>query len=227
MFPIKDVNRALTTPHVNRMLIMVNAIVLLVMWLSDLGLIKTGFSTDISNKFAMMPQDIINGERLYTLFTSMFLHAGLFHLLGNMLYLYIFGDNVEGVFGHFSYTIFYVVCGLAASFAHILTITNSDLYITPVVGASGAISGVLGAYLVLYPKAKVLTLVFFGLPIIVPIPALIVLGFWFLMQWLYAFFEAGGMVAYWAHIGGFIAGMILSLIFGLERKRTKEAKRGF
>ena len=221
MLPLKDVNRALTTPHVNRMLIMVNVLVFVVMCLSDFGLIDSGFTVDISDRFAMIPQDILDGERLYTLFTSVFLHAGFFHLFGNMLFLYIFGDNVEGAFGHVSYIGFYVVCGLVAGFVHILSITNSGLYMMPVVGASGAISGVLGAYLVLYPKAKVLTLIF---PLILPLPAIIFLGFWFLMQWFYVIFEGGTMIAYWAHIGGFVSGMILALVFGLKRKRAQETR---
>jgi len=220
LFPIKDVNRALTAPHVNRMLIMVNVIIFLVMWLSDFGLIESSFVGDIGEKFAMPPYDIIHGEKLYTLFTSMFLHASWLHLLGNMLYLYVFGDNVEDVFGHLSYLVFYIICGLAASFTYIMSFESfspNDL----VLGASGAISGILGAYLVLYPKARILTVVF---PIIVPLPAVIFLGFWFLMQWFYVFFEVGGNVAWWAHIGGFIAGLILALIFGLKRKRAREAK---
>ena len=234
MFPVRDINRALTTPHVNRMLILANIVVFLVMSLSDSGLIDSSFAWDIGEKFAMKPNDIIHGERLYTLFTSLFLHAGFFHLFGNMLYLYIFGDNVEDIFGHVNYLSFYIICGLAASFAHIsyayvMRLTYPQLYdllIMPVVGASGAIAGVLGAYLVLYPKARILTLVF---PVIVPIPAIIFLGFWFLMQWflgmfdILAFENASG-VAYWAHIGGFIAGLILALIFGLKRKKAREAR---
>ena len=226
MFPVRDINRALTTPHVNRILILANIVVFLVMLLSDYGLIDSRFAWDMEEKFAMTPDYIIHGRKLYTLFTSMFLHAGFFHLFGNMLYLYIFGDNIEDAFGHMSYLVFYVVCGLAASFAYIISITNPRLYMIPVVGASGAISGVLGAYIVLYPKARILTLVF---PLIVPIPAIIFLGFWFLMQWflgmfdILAFENAGG-VAYWAHIGGFIAGLILALIFGLKRKKAREAR---
>ncbi len=203
------------------MLIMVNVLVFVVMCLSDFGLIDSGFTVDISDRFAMIPQDILDGERLYTLFTSVFLHAGFFHLFGNVLFLYIFGDNVEGAFGHVSYIGFYVVCGLVAGFVHIVSITNSGLYMIPVVGASGAISGVLGAYLVLYPKAKVLTLIF---PLILPLPAIIFLGFWFLMQWFCVIFEGGTMIAYWAHIGGFVSGMILALVFGLKRKRAQEAR---
>jgi len=223
LLPVRDMNRALTTPHVNRILILVNVIIFLVMLLSEYGLIDSKFAVDLGRNFAMKPGDIINGEKLYTLFTSMFLHAGFLHLFGNMLYLYVFGDNIEGAFGHLSYLIFYVVCGLAASFAHIVSITNRLLYTIPVVGASGAISGVLGAYIVLYPKARILTFVFYGWPILAPIPAIIFLGFWFMMQWLYGIFDIGGGVAYWAHIGGFIAGMILALIFGLQRKKAREA----
>jgi len=222
LLPIKDINRALTTPHINRMLILVNVIVFLMMLLSDYGLIDdNSFARDMEEKFAMSPYYIVRGERLYTLFTSMFLHAGWLHLLGNMLYLYIFGDNIEDVFGHMSYLVFYIICGLTASFTYIMSL-ESFIPTHLVVGASGAISGVLGAYLVLYPKARILTLVF---PIIVPIPAVIFIGFWFFMQWLNVIFVSGGIVAYWAHIGGFIAGMILALAFGLKRKRAKEAHR--
>ena len=224
LFPIKDVNRALTTPHVNRILITVNVLVFLVMFLSELGLMNNDFTVEITQKFAMVPLNIIRGQRLYTLFTSIFLHVGVLHLFGNMVYLYIFGDNVEGAFGHFSYTAFYMVCGLAASFSHILSITDPYSIVTPVIGASGAISGVLGAYLVLYPKARIMTLIF---PIVVPLPAIIFLGFWFFIQWLYLAFEAGGMVAYWAHIGGFIAGSALALIFGLKRKKARETQFRF
>jgi len=201
------------------MLIMANVIVFLVMWLSVFGLIDYSFVRDIKEKFAMSPYYIIRGKKLHTLFTSMFLHADWLHLLSNMLFLYIFGDNVEDVFGHMRYLVFYTICGLAGSFTYIMSL-ESFSPIQSVIGASGAISGVLGAYLVLYPKARILTLVF---PIIVPIPAIIFIGFWFLMQWLDVIFVSGGMIAYWAHIGGFIAGMILALIFGLKRKRAREA----
>lgn len=229
MFPIRDINKTLTTPHVNRMLILANVVVFMVMLLSDFGLIDSSFAGDIEEKFAMTPYYIVRGEELYTLLTSMFLHAGFLHLFGNMLYLYIFGDNIEDVFGHVSYLVFYVVCGLAASFAHIgfahiMSTTDPQLYTASVVGASGAIAGALGAYLVLYPKARILTLVFYGWPIIVPIPAMFFLGFWFLMQWLEVVFGVGGNIAWWAHIGGFIAGLILALTIGLKRKKAREAR---
>ena len=209
------------------MLMLVNVIVFLVMFLSDYGLIDSGLAEDMEENFAMRPYYIVREMKLYTLFTSMFLHArflpGFLHIFGNMLYLYVFGDNIEDAFGHVSYLVFYIVCGLAASFAHIMSITSFNPQ-DGVVGASGAIAGVLGAYLVLYPKARILTLVFFGFPIIVPIPAMFFLGFWFLMQWFETFFGVGGNIAYWAHIGGFIAGLILALIFGLKRKKAREAR---
>lgn len=149
--------------------------------------------------------------------TSMFLHGGWLHLIGNMWYLWIFGDNVEDRLGHFTYLIFYLLCGLGAGIVH--TVLNYDVEV-PSIGASGAIAGVLGAYLVSYPKARVLTLVpIFVFLQIIEIPALIVLGFWFIMQFLYgaaslaaATANTGG-VAWWAHVGGFIIGMILVGLF--------------
>ncbi|MEM2781066.1 MAG: rhomboid family intramembrane serine protease, partial [Candidatus Bathyarchaeia archaeon] len=147
------------------------------------------------------------------------------HLLDNMLFLYIFGDNVEDIFGHAGYLVFYVLCGLAAAFAHItslyLGLTIPVDFSIGVVGASGAISGVLGAYFVLFPGAKILTWVAY---FILPIPAVLFLGFWFLLQWLYGLFDIGSPVAYWAHIGGFIMGMILALAFGLAKKRERDRK---
>ena len=239
MFPIRDLNKPLKTPHVNRLLLVANIIIFAVYWLSSQNIfLNEKFAGDIEKKFVMIPESILQGKQLYTLFTSMFMHAGWLHLLGNMLYLYIFGDNVEDIFGHAGYLIFYMISGLVASFTHITSILFapeignfigvpqvSDLTIG-VVGASGAISGVLGAYMVLYPTSRILTLVFYGWIIIVPIPAIFFLGFWFLMQWLLAVFDVTGGVAYWAHIGGFIAGIILALVFGLKRKRARDSRLG-
>jgi len=240
LIPIRDLNRSLTTPHVNRLLLAVNVIIFLVYWLASQNiLLDQKFAEDMlgtedrPGMFVMVPSEIIHGQRLFTLFTSMFMHAGWLHLLGNMLFLYVFGDNIEDTFGHAGYTVFYIISGVAASLAHIISILyapvigniigipmDSDLT-AGVVGASGAISGVLGAYVVLYPKAKIITLFFY---IILPVPAIIFLGFWFIMQWFYGFFDISGGVAYWAHIGGFIAGVILALIFGLKRKKAREAR---
>ncbi len=152
-----------------------------------------------------------------TLFTSMFLHGGLFHLLGNMLFLWIFGNNIEDYLGSFRFLFFYLFCGLAAGFTQIIFSPNSRV---PMIGASGAVAGVLGAYFILYPRARVLTLVFLFFFIrIVPIPAAYVLGFWFILQLLNV--GLGGGVAWFAHIGGFISGLLL--IKGLSRRRRRQA----
>lgn len=161
------------------------------------------------------------------------MHASWLHLLGNMLYLYVFGDNIEDVFGHSGYLAFYLLSGLAAAFTHIgtmllaptigniINITLPSQLTVGVLGASGAISAVLGAYLVLFPKAQILTIVFY---VILPLPAILFLGFWFIMQWLLSFFDALGGVAYYAHIGGFVTGMILALVLGLRRKKARKAR---
>jgi len=162
--------------------------------------------------------------------SSMFLHGGLFHLLGNMLFLYVFGNNVEDRLGRIRYLLFYLVCGYVAAYGFALTQPNS---VETLVGASGAVAGVLGAYLVLYPRARVISLL-----VIVPIvlPAWIVLGLWFVLQWLY--FQGGGMgqgssVAYFAHVAGFVAGIVgVILLGGLSPARRRpppppwQARRG-
>jgi membrane associated rhomboid family serine protease len=142
------------------------------------------------------------------LVTSMFLHSGFLHLGGNMLFLWIFGDNVEDFFGHFTYFFFYMVCGIGAGLLHVLFNLHSGI---PAIGASGAISGVMGAYILLYPRARILTLVFI-FPL--PVPAVIFLGLWYIMQFLAGLSTIGGGVtggvAVWAHIGGFLLGMLLT-----------------
>ena len=154
-----------------------------------------------------------------TLFTSMFMHAGLLHIGGNMLYLWIFGDNVEDRFGHVKFLIFYLICGLAATGLQLVFSLDSSI---PNLGASGAIAGVLGAYLLLFPKARVSVLSGRG---VIPVPALLVIGLWFVLQLfsgigsLFDTSDAGG-VAYMAHIGGFVAGLVLAFLF---RGKTKTA----
>ncbi|MEM3654035.1 MAG: rhomboid family intramembrane serine protease [Candidatus Bathyarchaeia archaeon] len=183
--------------------------------------IDNSLANFMEQNFVMIPNEIIHGKRLYTLFTSMFMHGNWAHLFGNMLYLYIFGDNVEDAFGHAGCLIFYISCGLVASFTHIISITNPLELTIGTLGASGAISGILGAYIVLYPRAKILSVVFFIWPRIVLIPAIVFLAFWFMMQWFYGFFGIESEIAYWAHIGGFITGMMLALIFVRRRKQTR------
>ena len=151
-----------------------------------------------------------------SLFSAMFLHGSILHLLGNMLYLWIFGNNVEDYLGSFKFILFYFISGLGASLAHIIFNPNS---MVPMIGASGAIAGILGAYLVLYPRARVLTLVFLFIFIrIIPVPAAFILGFWFLVQILNVGF--GGGVAWFAHIGGFIVGVLLISALGKKKRKV-------
>ena len=150
-----------------------------------------------------------------TILTSMFMHGGLMHIAGNMLYLWIFGDNIEDNFGHVRFLIFYLVCGIAASFAHILVDPDS---VTPSLGASGAIAGVLGAYLIMFPRNRVRALLPLGiLWTTVELPAIVVLGFWIVIQifsqYTATFKPGEGGVAYMAHIGGFAAGVALCFLF--------------
>jgi membrane associated rhomboid family serine protease len=181
-------------------------------------------------KWGAIPFEITHGQELtpdlafsvpLSLFSSMFMHGGFFHLAGNMLYLWIFGDNVEDKLGHIKFFIFYILCGLFATFTHILTTPNSQI---PMVGASGAIAGVLGAYMIRFPKARILTLIFFGYFIrVVRIPALFVLGFWFILQLLSALpslDSVGGGVAWFAHVGGFLAGILLFKFFVIFTRQS-------
>ena len=166
--------------------------------------------------FAWPETNLPIGAIALPFFTSMFLHAGWLHLIGNMWYLWIFGDNIEDRLGHFNYLIFYLLCGFGAGIVH--TIFNYAVKV-PSIGASGAIAGVLGAYLVSYPFARVLTLVPVFFFFVIEIPAIIVLGCWFVMQFLYGATALAspvattGGVAWWAHVGGFIVGMFLVGLF--------------
>jgi membrane associated rhomboid family serine protease len=143
----------------------------------------------------------------------MFLHGGLFHVAGNMLYLWIFGNNVEDAMGRVRFMVFYLLCGVIAAVSHAMTNAQS---LVPMIGASGAVSGVLGAYLLLYPQARVLTLFTLGFFVrMIEVPAMVVLGFWLVFQFLSAMVTqgSGGGVAWYAHIGGFLAGMVLVGLF--------------
>jgi len=214
LFPIKDENPPSKFPTLNMIFIVVNVAVFFSLYLFS------GNYDEIIWNCGLIPNDFISGnfERFYTLFTSMFLHGNFPHLFGNMIYLYIFGDNVEDALGSGRYLIFYLLCGIIADITHILSLTNPKEYFIPTIGASGAISGVLGAYFLLYPRARIITLVFYGWVFLTAIPAIFFLGFWFLLQWLYAVYDVGGGIAYWAHIGGFIAGLALAPIFKKGKK---------
>ena len=165
-----------------------------------------------------LPMDLYAIPSLLTIFTSMFMHGGFMHLIGNMLYMWIFADNIEDSLGPSKFIIFYLLSGIGAAMTQVLMDTHSQI---PMVGASGAIGGVLGAYLINYPNAKVLVLIPFGFfSQLIKIKALYVLGFWFILQ----FISSGGGVAYAAHIGGFISGMILILFFNKKLKKNKVIK---
>ena len=221
MFPIRDENRSKTTPHITRILIVINILAfipLLLFTFFPQDTTLNPFANWIYDNFTMVPADILEGRNLHTLFTSLFLHADIFHIGGNMLFLHVFGDNVEDAFGHHPYVLFYFICGLVADAAHILSITSTTDLLIPTLGASGAISGVMGAYILLYPRARIETLILTLFVTVVSISAVFCLGFWFLLQLLYTWLAMAGNVAYWAHIGGFVAGMLLSLAVRRKRK---------
>tara|TARA_B100001559_G_C16354538_1_gene554360 strand:+ start:107 stop:793 length:687 start_codon:yes stop_codon:yes gene_type:complete len=164
-----------------------------------------------------LPMDLYAIPAWLTIFTSMFMHGGFMHLGGNMLYMWIFADNIEDNLGTIKFIIFYLLAGIGAGMTQVLMDTHSQI---PMVGASGAIGGVLGAYLINHPQAKVLVLIPFGFfSQLIKIKALYVLGFWFILQ----FISSGGGVAYAAHIGGFVSGMILILFFNKKRKKNKKS----
>jgi len=167
----------------------------------------------VTDAYGMVPFDIVHGRHLWTLLTSMFLHGGIFHLLGNMLYLWIFGDNIEDAFGHLWFLVVYLFTGIVGSLLQIVAMPGSTI---TTIGASGAISGVMGAYFVLFPRARVLTLIpiFFFIRLIY-LPAPLLLGLWILFQILNGCGSVpgtGGGVAYFAHIGGFASGLMLGLL---------------
>ena len=167
-----------------------------------------------------LPMDLYAVPAFITIFTSMFMHGGFMHLIGNMLYMWIFADNIEDNLGITKFIIFYLLCGIGAAMTQVLMDTHSQI---PMIGASGAIGGVLGAYLINHPKAKVLVLIPFGFfSQLLKIKALYVLGFWFILQ----FISSGGGVAYAAHIGGFVSGMILILFFNKKTKRKNKVIKG-
>jgi membrane associated rhomboid family serine protease len=221
MIPLKDDNPTRAVPFITIILIAANVAAFI--W--ELTLPAADRTAAITN-LAVIPAEIarLGSDRLHglayqgmTLCTAMFLHGGPLHLMGNMLYLWIFGNNIEDVMGHVRFPIFYLVCGIAASLTQVAASPHSR---TAMIGASGAVAGVLGAYLVLYPTARVVTLIFLFIFIrIVSIPAVIVLGFWFLLQLLSAGQPGSGGIAFFAHIGGFLTGLALIVPFRRRRPR--------
>ncbi len=215
MFPIRDHNPSERTPVVTWALIAINVVVFLSYFPSLSGserLLMAYF-----DDWALVPADTIKGVDAHTLLTSMFLHGGWMHLIGNMLFLYIFGDNMEDLLGRVGFLLFYLASGLAAAAGQMLSAPTSSV---PMVGASGAIAGVMGGYLLMFPRARidVLVIIIFLIKIFT-IPAWLMLGIWFGLQLVsgLAMEVAGGGVAYWAHAGGFAAGVVLVLPAFLKR----------
>jgi membrane associated rhomboid family serine protease len=223
VIPLQDDIKAHRPPVVT--VAVIAACVLVFLWQAALG--EREMQRAIY-RFGMIPAVLLGEARLgrelaplwppLTLVTSKFLHGGWAHLLGNMLYLWIFGNNVEDRLGHVRFALFYVGCGLAAAAAQVLPAPNSTI---PMVGASGAISGVLGAYLVLFPHARVLVLIPFSVMFLHQIRAGWMLGFWIAIQLVSAVFQPveGGGVAWWAHVGGFVAGALVALPLRRPRRR--------
>jgi membrane associated rhomboid family serine protease len=213
--PLKDLNPSRNYPFINITLILAN----IAAFVYQLGIEATHSQnaaaafflpyTTVPARFPSFLAGHTGFEAAFLpLITSMFLHQNFLHIGGNMLFLWIFGDNVEDFFGHFTYLLFYMVCGIGAGLLHVLFNLHSSV---PALGASGAISGVMGAYILLYPGARILTLVFI-FPL--PVPAVVFLGLWFLLQFLSGLSMIGvrvtGGVAVWAHVGGFLLGMLLT-----------------
>ncbi len=213
MIPIRDTIPTQNAPIVNYVLIGVNVVVFLFQislgpelekFIYVYGLVPARYTLPkISAYFS-------SGQQIVSFLSFMFLHGGFWHLLGNMWSLYIFGDNVEDRLGHLRYLVFYLLCGLASGVSHLFLNLNSNI---PTIGASGAIAGVMGAYFILHPSSKILTLIpILFIPWFIEIPAFIFLGFWFVFQFINAAGGTGG-IAWWAHIGGFIFGIIILKIF--------------
>jgi membrane associated rhomboid family serine protease len=222
MIPFKDDNPTRTFPFVTIGLIMINCLIFVWELVSPLG------EKQIAYFYGAIPYNLISLEKtqpihpVASIFSSMFLHGGFFHLAGNMLYLWIFGNNIEDSLGHIRFVIFYLFSGIVAVYGHAITDPQSMI---PMIGASGAVSGVLGAYILLYPRARVYTIIFFGFFWqILRIPAVIVIGFWAVIQLINVIISMGmlnqGGVAWFAHIGGFLAG-ILTIKLWLPKKRYK------
>jgi rhomboid family protein len=233
MIPIRDDQPRFSTPYITYFIIALNTVVFLFeLWV---GFQSQRALNGFIYEFGVVPKHVtgaLTGSPQFNLtaaflpmLTSMFLHGGWLHIIGNMWVLWIFGDNIEDYLGHLPYLIFYLISGIAASITHILLNAGSNV---PSVGASGAIAGVMGAYFLLYPRARVLTLV----PLIIFftfwwLPAWIVLGYWFLVQFLVGTTSIGyssqtsGGVAVWAHVGGFVAGIILIKLFPERPRRYR------
>lgn len=224
MIPIKDEIRSQRFAIVNYGLILINILVF------GLQLMQGANLNAFVERYAMIPNQISTGldsGDLLRILTSMFMHGGWMHLIGNMLYLWIFGDNVEDALGHLGYLVFYLMAGFLAAFTHYYFNPQS---IVPTVGASGAIAGVLGAYLVFYPSSRVYTFIPIGFfSRLTLVPSFVVLGLWFVLQLFNGFLSIGaadqGGTAFWAHIGGFVFGLLVGLLFKSRAQALPSGRR--
>jgi membrane associated rhomboid family serine protease len=235
MIPLRDANPTTRRPYFTLALIAINAAVFFLwqrgplfgaptqgqveIWVCN-GVSATELSSfDVGARVA----EVCDGKSVVlSIFTSMFLHANLFHIAGNMLFLWIFGNNVEDRMGHLVYLLFYLVSGIAAAYGQALTESGSAV---PMIGASGAIAGVLGSYIVMYPRARVVSLVFLGFFVtVIELPALVVLGLWAVFQAVSGLGSltgpGGGGVAFFAHLGGFVFGLLIALLFYRRRREA-------
>ena len=228
MIPLKDDNPTSSRPIVTYFLIGLCVVV----FLMQLGsqsyrtlILSYGLIPSVLMGHNQLPMDLYAVPAYMTIFSSMFMHGGWMHLIMNMLFIWVFADNIEDNLGSRNFIIFYILCGIGAAMAHVLMDTHSQI---PVIGASGAISGVLGAYIINHPKARILVLIPFFFIIIIKIRALYVLGYWFVLQFInsYTVSSQGGGVAYAAHIGGFVSGLILILFFNKKTKRKTKVIKG-
>ncbi|MEC8703538.1 MAG: rhomboid family intramembrane serine protease [Candidatus Neomarinimicrobiota bacterium] len=209
LFPYKDDNPRILVPYVTYVIISIN--VLIFVFQLNMGMVSSAAEREFIYRFGFIPANF----SIITVFTSMFMHGGISHIMGNMWFLWVFGDNVEGVLGHVKFAVFYIICGLAATMSQLFVDPSSTI---PMVGASGAIAGVLGMYMIRFPHARVhvfaFIIIFFTT---FRIPAMFVLGFWFFNQLTNGLgslgFDTTGGVAWFAHIGGFISGVMLNQAF--------------
>jgi membrane associated rhomboid family serine protease len=231
MIPLHDDNPTAVQPMVTIALIVVaSAVFLWQLTLSPTAEVRIAYALGVTPITLLgdeqLPADIYLVPPWLTVLTSMFLHGGWLHIIGNMLYLWIFGNNIEDILGHVGFVLFYVACGAAAALAQSALDVDSTV---PMIGASGAIAGVLGAYAVLFPRAHVLVLLPLGFfSQVIRLPALLVLGFWFVLQFIEGGLTASsgeGGVAYWAHIGGFVAGLVLIFLFPRRSSPTSWRRR--
>ncbi len=228
MIPFKDDNPTEIFPFVTISLICINTIVFFLQMFSPAAPAQTVFAYGAVPHFLITFNSVQPIHPFLTIFTSMFMHGGIFHLAGNMLYLWIFGNNIEDKLGHFKFIIFYLLCGIVAAYSHAITEPSAMI---PMIGASGAVSGVLGAYLLLFPHARVHTLIFLGFFIqVVRLPAIFVIGFWIVIQLANGLLSKGavnqGGVAWFAHIGGFVFGVLMITVF-IRRKKNKGIFSGY